>query len=64
MVFGSGLKIWDIDEEIKNFEYILEWFVFYIKLFKERVWEFEVKDEENVFKEWFYWIVENYFRIY
>lgn len=60
MVSGTGSKIWDTDEETKNFEPILERFAPYTKLFKERVWDFEPEDEESAFTEWCHWIAKNH----
>lgn len=60
MVSGTGSKVWDTDEETKNFEPILERFAPYTKLFKVRVWDFEAEDKENAFTEWCHWIAENH----
>jgi len=64
MVSGSGSKVWDSDEETKNFEPILERFAPYTKLFKERVWNIDYQDEANAYNEWSQWIAENHPKIH
>jgi ERCC4-related helicase len=65
MVSGSGSLISDSDEESKLFEPILERFAPYTKLFREKEWEFEIKQgSQKEYQNWVLWIKENHPRTY
>jgi len=65
MVSGSGSLISDSDEESKLFEPILERFAPYTKLFREKEWEFEIKQgSQKEYQNWVSWISENHPKTY
>ena len=65
MVSGSGSLVSDSDEESKLFEPILERFAPYTKLFREKEWEFEVKQgSQKEYQSWVSWIKENHPKTY
>ena len=65
MVSGSGSLVSDSDEESKLFEPILERFAPYTKLFREKEWEFEVKQgSQKEYQNWVSWIKENHHKTY
>ncbi len=65
MVSGSGSLISDTDEESKLFEPILERFAPYTKLFREKEWEFEIKQgSQKEYQNWVSWIKENHPKTY
>ena len=60
MVSGSGSMTEDSDEELKNFEPILERFAPYTKLFMEKEWSFNSEENgRNAYLEWIQWISQN-----
>lgn len=65
MVSGSGSLVSDSDEESKLFEPILERFAPYTKLFREKEWEFEIKQgSQKEYQNWVSWIKENHPKTY
>jgi len=65
MVSGSGSLDSDSDEESKLFEPILERFAPYTKLFKEKEWEFDIKQgTQKDYQNWVSWIAENHPKTY
>jgi len=65
MVSGSGSLISDSDEESKLFEPILERFAPYTKLFREKEWEFDIKQgTQKDYRNWVSWIAENHPKTY
>ncbi|QGY42175.1 helicase [Maribellus comscasis] len=60
MVSGSGSFTSDSDEESKKFEFILERFAPFTKLYRETEWEFDVNpDDAKNYNEWVEWIADN-----
>jgi len=65
MVSGSGSFTSDSDEESKKFEFILERFAPFTKLYRETEWEFEVNpDDVKNYNKWVEWISENHPKTY
>ncbi len=65
MVSGSGSLISDTEEKSKLIEPILERFAPYTKLFREKEWEFENKnDNQDDYKSWISWVNEHHPKIY
>jgi ERCC4-related helicase len=61
MVSGSGSKTSDSDLETNKFEFILERFAPYTKIFKEKVWSFK-SDKSGIesYNDWIEWIKLNH----
>jgi ERCC4-related helicase len=63
MISGTGSMTSDSDEEIKNFEPILERFAPFTKLFREKEWKYEPAEDiitwDDKYKDWQKWITQN-----
>ncbi len=65
MVSGSGSKVSDSEEETMLFEPILERFAPFTKLFKEKEWDFEMREGSlKEYQNWMHWIAENHLKTY
>lgn len=65
VVSGTGSKVSDTNEESKNFEPILERFAPYTKLFREKEWDYHIKDLSfKEFQNWVSWIADNHPKTY
>lgn len=65
MVSGSGSQTSDADEEMKNFEPILERFAPYTKLYMEKEWDFQTpKKGIEAYHEWISWLSQNHTKTY
>lgn len=65
MISGSGSQTSDSEEEVKNFEPILERFAPFTKLFMEREWDFQTpKKGIEAYHEWISWVAQNHPKTY
>jgi len=65
MVSGSGSHTSYTDEETKIFEPILERFAPYTKLYREKEWDFDIKNNDpSNYSKWVEWIAENHPKTY
>jgi len=65
MVSGSGSLVSNTTEESNLFEPILERFAPYTKLFKEKEWAFEAKDDSlKSYNKWVSWVEKNHPKTY